>query len=255
MAFFLAALALVLGALSLPRSLSLGCAGVGLLVALAGMAARTERGRMRDRVWLSLGAGGCGLLLLVVLGRPGWLCDRWIVDFEVPEPDRNKQFLLSRDKESEIKELSGSERADAARQAVRQGDMLLRVESATVERLTEGGPPVLLVKLHVGNVGQLHLVTYCGQGGGEQPATARDSRGQELSRRDLGPQAEKLGQVPTVTVPPMNAVEDAVAFEVPWPGTAHVELDLPAAAWGCEGLCRFTIPGDFIVGLKNGGKP
>jgi hypothetical protein len=248
--FFFAAVALVLATLSLPRSLSGTCAGVGLLLGLAGVAARREERKVRDLVWLVLGGGGCGVLLLVVLLRPGWLNDLWVMDFEVPEPDRNKQILVSRNNDAEIKELHDGERADAAAQAIRHGDVLVRIESATVERLAEADRPVLLVKLHVGNVGQLHLRTYRGQAGGEQPATARDSLGQELPRRELGAQAARLGQAGTVSLLPEHDVEDLVAVEAPWPGTAHVELDVPAAAWGGEGVCKFTIPNAFLVQTK-----
>jgi hypothetical protein len=246
LAFFFAAVALVLAALSLPRSLSGACAGVGLLVGLAGVVARREERKVRDVVWLVLGGGGCGVLLLVVLLRPGWFNDLWVMDFEVPEPDRNRQLLVSRNNDAEIKELHGGERVDAAAHAIRHGDVLVRVESATVERLAENDAPVLLVKLHVGNVGQLHLLTYRGQASGEQPVTARDSRGQELARRELGVQAARLGQIGTVSVLPEHDLEDLVAVEAPWPGTAHVELDVPAAAWGGEGVCKFTIPNTFL---------
>jgi hypothetical protein len=250
LAFFLAALGLVLAACTLPRSLSLSCAGLGLLLGLAGTAAPRERWPIKDAVWLALGGGGCGVLLLVVLLQPGWLNDQWAMDFEVPEPDRTKQLVVSRNNETEIKELHGNDRVDAAAAAFRHGDAFVRIDSAAVERLNETDSPVLLVRLTLGNVGQLHLLTYRGQASGEQPATVRDSRGQELPRRDLGDQAAKLGQIGTVTVLPEHKVADVVAVEAPWAGSDGVELDLPAAAWGGEGFCKFHIPNTFLVWTK-----
>ena len=40
-----------------------------------------------------MGAGGCGILLLIGLLRPGWLSERWARDFEVSEPDVDKQMF------------------------------------------------------------------------------------------------------------------------------------------------------------------
>jgi hypothetical protein len=111
----------------------------------------------------------------------------------------------------------------------------------------------LLIALHIANVGPLHNVIYHGQASGEHPAIVRDSRGKELPRRDLGDGAKKAGQVGTVSILPLHDVKDLLAVEAPWSGTAHMEVDLPAAAWEREGICKFTIPATFIV-RKNRGK-
>jgi hypothetical protein len=175
------------------------------------------------------------------------------MDFAVPQPDQNKQWLVARDNGDEGKELSSGDRVDAQTHAIRQGDILIRVESAVVERIPGQDQPVLLVALHVANVGPLHHVIYHGQASGEHPVIVRDSRGKELPRRDLGDRAKKLGQVGTVSMLPIHDVKDLLAVEAPWSGTAHVEVDLPAATWGREGVCKFTIPASFIV-RKNRGK-
>lgn len=245
-AFSLAALALLLAAFTLPRWLALSFAGLGFVLSLFGLAMPREEWKIKDGIWLAFGGGGCGLLLLVGFLRPAWLSDRWGRDFVVPEPDGNKQIMVSWNGETEIKELSGNDRVDAATHAIRQGDIFLRVESAAVKRLTKNDPPILLITLHIENVGQLHLVAYRGQGDGAQGVVARDSRGKELQRRDLGPEGKKLGQIGTVTFLPTHEVKDLVAVEAPWDGTAHVEVDLPAAAWGREGVCKFTIPSNFL---------
>ena len=253
LAFALTALALLLAAFTLPRWLTISFTALGLLLGVVGVLASLERLKMKDAVWLVLGGGGSGVLLFVTLVRPGWINDRWGMDFAVPEPDRNKLTMVSRDNPSEDKELPSGDRVDAQTHAIRQGDVLVRVESASVERVLDKEPPILLIALSIANAGQLHNVTYHGQAGGEQRAVVRDSRGKELQRRDLGDKAKKTGQIGTVTLLPTHEVKDVLAVEAPWSGTENVEVDLPSAAWGCEGVCKFTIPGAFIV-RKNRGK-
>jgi hypothetical protein len=236
---------MLLAAFSLPRYLALCSAGLGLLLGVVGAVMPRQAWKSKDAIWLALGGGGCGLLLLVGLFRPGWLNDRWAMDFEVNEPDYNKQFVVPRTAKAEGKELRDEDRVDAATHAIRQGDLLIRIESAEVKRLTPSDPPLLLVFLHIENIGQLHIVAYHGQGLGEQPAVVRDSRGKALQRRDLGLHARKLGQVKNANVLPNHEIKDLIAVEAPWNGTAHVEVDLPSAAWGRAGVCKFTIPSDL----------
>jgi hypothetical protein len=238
---------MLLAALTLPRFLTIFFAGLGFLLALAGAVAPREEWKNKDMVWLGLGGVGSGMLLLLALFRPDWVNDRWGMYVAVPEPDRNKQIMVSRDNQTEVKELRGDDRVDAQIHAIRQGDMLIRVESAVVDRVPGQDQPVLLIALHIANVGQLHLITYHGQASGEHAAVLRDSRGKELPRRDLGDQAQKAGQIGTVSILPIHEVKDLVSAEVPWSGTAHVEVDLPAAAWGREGVCKFTILATFIL--------
>jgi hypothetical protein len=241
LAFALAALALLLAAFALPRWLSLSFTGLGGLLAVAGLAARREEWKLKDGVWLTLGGGGCALVLLLGLARPDWFNNRWGRDFEVREPERNKPIQVNKETYREVKELDNSDRVDAAMHAVRYGDVVVRIDSAVVERLTPKDAPVLLIALHLKNAGPVQTVTYHGQGGEQHRAIVRDSRGQELKRRDLGAEAKKRGQVGEVSILPLHEVNDLIAVEAPFAGTGHVEVDVPAAAWGREGACKFTV--------------
>lgn len=246
------ALAMLLAAFALPRGLTIGLAALGLLIGLAGAVMPRSQWHLKDGIWLLLGGGGSGLILLAALVRPGWLNERWGMDFTVPEPDRNTQMMVSRDNPAEGKELHGEDRVDARTHAIRQGDLLIRIDSAAIERSPVKGAPVLLINLTLANAGQLHDVTYHGQASGDHPAQVRDSRGKELSRRDLGGQAKKMGQVGKVVILPNHEIKDVLAVETPWSGTSAVEVDLPSAAWGREGVCRFTLPANFIVSKDRG---
>lgn len=246
-AFSLAALAMLLGVFALPRWLALCFVGLGLLLGLIGLAMPREKWKLKDAIWLALGGGSCGILLFIVLLRPGWMSERWTRSFKAPAPAAEKQILVSRSNPSEVKELRGNDRVDAATYAIRQGDILVRIERADVKQVTPNGPPVLLIVLHIANVGPLRLITYHGQAGGQHGAVARDSRGVELRRHDLDAESKKRDQIDTAIILPLHEVTDLLALGAPWPGSAGVEVDLPSAAWGTEGVCRFTIPSAFIV--------
>lgn len=244
--FFLAALVMLFAALTFPRWLAMCFAGLGLVLGLIGLAVPPSEWKLKDGLWLALGGGGCGLLLLLGLVCPSWLSDRWAMSFVVRPTESAKPMRVSLSKAAESQELGDDERADATLYAIRHGDLLIRIERAEIQKLPNKDLPLLLIALHVENVGQLHILTYHGQGSAEHSAVVRDSRGKELPRCDLGAQAEKRGQVPMVTVLPLHATSDLIAVEAPWPGTEHVQVDMPASAWGREGVCRFTIPSKLL---------
>src|SRR6185437_4444365 len=141
-AFSLTALGLLLAAFALPRFLTISLASLGLVVGLAGVVATWDNWQIKDGIWLALGGGGNGVLLLLALFGPSWLNNRWGRDFVVPEADLNVQMMVSRDNTSDVKELAGGDRVDAEINAIRQGDFLIRVESAVVDRVLDKGQPV-----------------------------------------------------------------------------------------------------------------
>ncbi len=243
-ALILAALALLFAVLAFPRWLPITLAAFGCLVALIGVLAARENWEPRDVVWLGLGGGGNALLLILVLSVPSWLNNQWGRDFEVPPPDLNQQVMVSRDNTTDVKTLTTTDWVEADKNAIRQGDVLVRIESVAVDRVEGSDYPSLLIKLHLANVGQLHEVLYHGQASDAPPPIVRDSRGRRLHWSDLGVHAKKAGQVGTVSVFPTHEVNDLLVFESPWPGP--LELELPASAWGREGFCKFRIPNEFI---------
>lgn len=246
-AFFLASLGLLFAAFTFPRLVTISLAALAFLVSLAGVLPSIPEWKTKDGVWLLLGGGASALLLLLSLLRPGWLNSRWGMDFAVPEPDKNKQVLVSRDGKTIVRDLSGGEWVDADTNAIRQGDLFIRVESVVVDRVLEKDQPGLLITLQITNESQLHQVLYRGQASGESSAIVRDSRGKELQQRNPGPGAKKSLPIKTASILPFHDLKDFLLFEPPWSGTGHLELELPAAAWGREGVCKFKIPQTFVV--------
>jgi hypothetical protein len=246
-AFVLAAVALLFAALAWPRYVVLPITGLGLLVSLAGVMAARESWTLQDGLWLSLGGGANLLFLLLSVVLPSWLNSRWGRDFDVPETDRNQQVLVSRDGKPAGKDLTGNDWVEADKNAIQQGsDVLIRLENVVVDRPPGKDQPALLITLHLGNVGPLRDFTYHGQKDGEFVPLLRDSRGKELQRQILGDQAQKAGQLGAVSVLPFHTVNDVLVFEPPWTGTDHLELEMPAAAWGRAGVCKFKVPSAMI---------
>jgi hypothetical protein len=247
MGFFLAAVALLFASFAYLRLLTIPLSGLGLVVSLVGVLATPSPLAKKDFGWLSAGAGVSILVLVLGLFLPSWLSDQWAMDFAVPEPDLNQQFLVTPDNKQVVKQLTEDDWADTGQYAVRQGDILVRVESAVVDHLPTGDEPALLITLRLANVGQLHSVMYHGQADGQYVPIVRDSRGKDLARRDLGGEARQAGQVRTVTLYPGREVKDLLVFVVPWPGTGYVKLEIPAAAWGRNGVCKLQIPRSSII--------
>lgn len=245
-AFSCAAVAMLLAALSLPRWLSLAFAVLGVLLGLAGAVAPRDEWKIKDALWLALGGGGCALLLFLGLLRPAWLNDRWGRNFVVNEEERNKPILVKKDTNAEVKELDNAERADAATYGIRYGDVVVRIDKVGIERLPSKAESVLVFALHISNASPLKTITYHGQGGEQYHATVRDSSGKVLQRCDLGTKAQERGQLRESSVLPLHEIDDLIAVEMPSAEAGQLELDLPASAWGKEGVCQFTIPGTIL---------
>ena len=144
-AFSLASLVLLFAAFALPRWLAMSFAGLGLLLGTIGVTRPRLEWKPKDGIWLALGGGGCGLLLLVGLLWPSWLSERWAMSFVVREPDIAKPVRVSRSNVSEVRELDSDERVDAARYAIRHGDLLIRIEPAEIKHLKANDAPLLLI--------------------------------------------------------------------------------------------------------------
>ena len=193
-----------------------------------------------------------GVLALALLGTvlifPGWLNERWAMDFPVPEPDLNLQELVSSDNTVKIRDLTADDWVNADKQALRQGDLLIRVDKVVVGKVEGLEQPCLQITLVIANVG-MRLRTYHGQGIGDQVPLLRDQQGRKFQSWHLGDGevAEKAGQLPTVSVLSDQEVQDVLLFNLPDPDAGDLRLELPAAAWERKGTCRFLIPQTLLM--------
>jgi len=56
-----------------------------------------------------------------------------------------------------------------------------------------------------------------------------------------------IGQTKQTVLRANKQVEDLLVFELPDANVQHLDLELPAAAWGGTGTCKLRIPGRMIL--------
>lgn len=240
-ALALAAVGWAVAGLGLARWPAIVLALAGLGVVATGVLVLPPRAGRRG--WLGLGSGACLLLLALASWKPSWLNPRWAIDVAVPGTNPQQFLLIGRDDKEVIKVLGPEERANAA-QAIRQGDVVIEIDSVRVmppswKKTSSGHLPAvkLCIALHISNVGYLHRVPCQMAGEGKEPVVVDDS-GRAYS---LSPSTEEPR-----TLLPGQALDVVLVFDPPPAGVAHLDLDLPAAALGSAGTFRFRIPTALI---------
>jgi len=236
------------------RYLSIPLAGLGLLVCLLGFLATLDDRKTSDVIWLLLG-GAVSLSVLAVVVFWGHLLNMyWGRYFAVSKafPDESMQVSISNPKVG--KAVTDSEWIDAGKAAYRQGDVYVKVMAVKIDQAPLE-PPLkdkaamrsLLISLKVANLGQLRTIPYTGQGSGKHPASLKDSRGKSLTVRNFPAESKLLGQTKQAVLRANKQVEDLLVFEIPATEVRHLDLELPAAAWGGTGTCKLRIPGRMIA--------
>jgi putative heme-binding domain-containing protein len=235
-AFVLAVLGLLLASLVGVRWLTLTLSALGALVALVGIGTARES---KDRVWLALGGILSGVVLCLTLFVPGLINDFWALDVAVPEPDPNQLVLVPHNQPRDPgRSMAADEWADTVKDAIRQGDLFVCVESVTAGRLPEKGTTsYLIVNLRVFQIEAERGTTF---------QDFKDKR-QPVLRDDSGREYPFLGhrqRRPFITVIEAGGglvLDQLLVFELPPPGSKFLKLQIPASAWGRQGACRFCI--------------
>jgi hypothetical protein len=255
-AFFLAALALLSAPLFGARPLTVALAALGIGAGLVGLF--TRGGSAGGRFLPTLGSALSGLVLTLVFLAPRYLSSYWAMSFDVPEPDMNAQEYVARDwPMKKGRTPTADDWADAVNEAVRQQDVLVRLDSVSVAALgNQSAKKYLLIHYRLGNPGHGMGLKYAGFGHAAPPLLT-DEAGRsypfiEQRRRNL-----KAGPPPTfvpwqpqeVYVPPGRFVDFQLIFEAPSLPLPALKLELPAAAWGRSGQCKLRITGLFEAEL------
>jgi putative heme-binding domain-containing protein len=213
------------------------------VVAGAGVPVAWRKREMKDGIWLGLGGAMSGLVLCLVLFAPGLLNKYWVIDVAVPEDDPNRLVGVPLDEPmGQSRPLAAGERVDAAKEGIRQDDLFIRLDSVTAGRLPERGVATyLLINFRLTQIRWDRINAFQGFAGDRHRPLLTDNLGRSyafLSHRPRKPFTTKFDM-------PLNA-DHMLAFELP---TADFEslkieslnLEVPAAAWGRQGVCLFHI--------------
>jgi hypothetical protein len=266
--FVLATVALLSASVVGIRVLTLGLAALGLGVALLGIPA-TKEPTAKDRLWLTMGGLLSGLILLMTLFTPGLLNNRWPLDVAALRADPNKQVVVSRDQPlGEGRPLPADGGADAATEGIRQDELLICAESAKAGRLPDKGKATfVLVHFRLGNMSH-DQIAFRGFDSDMHKPLLTDSAGRSyvfleqrkrLPTRD-GTFFDSKATPGGVDVPPLTVQDYLLVFESPDASfTASkfdvpAKLEVPASAWGRNGVCQFRIAAFFDARLPNSKK-
>lgn len=249
-ALALATLALLCASFMPTRTATIALASFGLLVVAVGLVAGRAKREDRDWAWFTLGSALNGLVLFVVLVRPGMLNSFWGLDVPDDGPDPEKLIAVPRKQpRAPGKLLTADDSADAGKEAIRQGTVLARVES--VKSGTRGGISCLLVHVTIANLGD-DPFTISGLGANQNTPALTDSSGRSFAflkrqKRTYSEGPPIFGEDPgeqTVEVRPGGRQDYLLLFEAP-PRVESLKLEVPASAWGRPGRCKFVIAGVF----------
>jgi hypothetical protein len=143
--------------------------------------------------------------------------------------------------------------ADAGQQAVQQGDVRVRLESAVVKRVQlehAGGKQLssqkqLILRLRISNAGYSRILEY----GGWDAAAARltDRSGKEYRAQTFGPGFRIVGQLNHAALAPGKWAEEVLVFEAPPASAAALRLELSLTAFGGSGTLPLEIPRRLIL--------
>jgi hypothetical protein len=114
---------------------------------------------------------------------------------------------------------------------------------------------LLMVKLELRNLNPTKKVEYHSWAGEDfafvrDYATLKDNFGNSYKRISFGLGSQPIGAVKgSESLYPNKSVTDVLLFEVPLDTATHLDLELPAKNYSCEGMIRFRIPMKDVVRL------
>jgi hypothetical protein len=262
-AFVLGTLALLLASPYLVgvRLVTLLLSALGMMVVFLGVAATRGQRTKKDRIWFAVGGLLNGLILLLALFLPGVLNTWWELERAVRPPNPDKQVVVPRfEPKAEGRSASTEEWVDAVDEAIRQDDVFLSVQSVKAGPLPgKGTKSGLLIHVRLGNSGHVGSFTFEGfardkhtpvlssDGGRDYPFQEQQMRYDTAG----GPIDFKSQPVEVTRVLPARYIDVRLVFQSPSSQFDPVKLELPASAWGRQGMCRFHIPRLFVAGLPD----
>ena len=251
-----ATLALLVATLTAVYWLTVALAVAGIGMAFWGTCTTSAERWPRGRVSLFSSGGLNALILLLALFVPGVLNGWWSIDVAPPKRDRNALVVVPRDNPLDEGKPLESEWTNAETEAVRQDDVLIRLESVRVSRLPKKPGLYFLVHFRLSAVGSGETIRFEGYAAGGDGPRLTDDFGksyafveQRKRKETPGPRGRRgtlvFEEAPPepVDVVPDRSLDLVLVFDGVPAQFVPVKLELPASAWGREGLCRFRING------------
>ncbi len=152
---------------------------------------------------------------------------------------------------------------DASSNAVRQGDVRVRISSVKVDFVSgtdfrdfKSKEQHLLVHMKVENLSDNRKVDFTGwqaveyfdEGNAPQ---LRDNFNNKYKRITFGFATNIDGQILSASIYPEKSITDLLIFEVPVDGAEYLRLELPAKNFGGTGKLRLQIPKSMIQRAKS----
>jgi len=257
-AFVLGGLALYLAPLVGVRSLTVTLSALGVGLVVLGVPFTWRKKKSKNWRWLALGGAMSGGVLLLALFAPGLLNLYWAMDFPIVQPDPNKLMVVDRNAaQGEGRPLATEDWVDASTEAVRQNDAILCLQGVRVGPLKDrGSASYLQVHFRLANSGYArkikiepfdndkHRPVLSDDSGQSYPFLDQRRRNLAAGVLDFKPPSQEAAEVGAP-----RFLDYLLVFELPPGGGKALKLQLPASAWGREGVCRFRISDCFEAQL------
>jgi hypothetical protein len=144
--------------------------------------------------------------------------------------------------------------AAAEKEAVRQDDVVLRLDSVAFGPIPDRGGEFLLIHLRIASAGNERMIPFAGFSSNQQPilkdASGRSYRFLEQRPRKLkvGPPHVFVADAPGLQeIGPGRFLDYQLVFEPPPVAFSVLNLELPAEAWGRKGVAKLRISGTFAL--------
>jgi hypothetical protein len=254
-ACLLAGAGLLCAAFSQTAFLTWPLGAVGLLVGLAGVLL-TLGGRPALLLFPAAGAVVSGGVLVAALAAPGLLGPRYEASRQQSayDPEAVQVVPLSLDPAG-AQNLEVDGWVDASRAAIQQGAVRVQVTGAAVGPVRLVAPRPKFTKdqhltigvrvQHLGHGGPIEYEHWGLPAVRKAPPPTLEVAGLKVSPVELEPE-QPVGRTDMVRLFPGKAVEDVLIFRAV-SATSPLRLELPAEAWGGQGVFRFTIPASMVT--------
>jgi len=228
-AAFLASSAVAVASMSSTRSITFALALAGVVIGVIGLIAASRRA--------STAIGGllCAAVLAVAWWSPAVLNPLWTSAAPSPSDPNELVVTLRTKARGPGRPLQPNEWVDGAKEGLRQDDLFIQLQSVKADRLPDkGSTEFLLVNLRLDQLRDGRSMRFERFVKGKHDPKLTDDTGREYAF--LGDRVRKSPS----KLDRLFLVDQYLIFELPGK-VQHLNLELPASAWGRAGVCRFRI--------------